>query len=108
MCREFVAATCRAEEVAPTLEAAASEIAPTLAAAATEIAPTVEAVVEEVAPTVEAAATEIAGGEATAEPTTEETAGDLMSYSADCADEAYTGLMGEIAALDPLTAIRCD
>ncbi len=73
------------------------QVAPTLQAAATELAPTVEAVIEEVAPTVEAAATEIAGG------ATEAPAGDLMTYSADCEAEGYTGLMKEIAAVDPLT-----
>jgi ABC-type transport system substrate-binding protein len=93
------------------VQEAVEQVAPTLAAAATELAPTVEAAVEEVAPTVEAAATDLAGGDATAEPTAEateepaaeEAAGDLMTYSADCAAEGYTGLMGEIAALDSLT-----
>ncbi len=89
------------------IQEAVEQVAPTLQAAATELAPTVEAVVEEVAPTVEAAATELAGGEeATEEPAeepAEEAAGDLMTYSADCDAEGYTGLMKEIAALDPLT-----
>lgn len=84
------------EQVAPTLEAAAQEIAPTIAAAATELAPTVEAAVEEIAPTVEAMATEVAAP-------SEEPAGDLMVYTGDCAAEGYTGLMQEIAAVDPLT-----
>jgi peptide/nickel transport system substrate-binding protein len=83
------------EQVAPTLEAA-QEVAPTLAAAATELAPTIEAAVEEIAPTVEAMATEVAAP-------SEEPAGDLMVYTGDCAAEGYTGLMQEIAAVDPLT-----
>jgi len=80
------------EQVAPTLQAAATELAPTLQAAATEIAPTVVA-----------AATEIAGGEEATEEPAEETTGDLMVYSTDCETEGYTGLMKEIAAVDPLT-----
>ena len=76
------------------VQEAIEQVAPTLQAAATELAPTVEAVVEEVAPTVEAAATELAGGEEAAEP---------MVYSTDCDTEGYTGLMKEIAALDPMT-----
>jgi len=80
------------EQVAPTLQAAATELAPTLQAAATELAPTVVA-----------AATEIAGGEEATEEPAEETTGDLMVYSTDCETEGYTGLMKEIAAVDPLT-----
>jgi ABC-type transport system substrate-binding protein len=95
------------------IQDAVEQVAPTLEAAATELAPTVEAAVEEIAQTDEAAATELAeeptaeSTEAAAEEPTEapaeEPAGDLMTYSADCSDEAYTGLMGEIAALDALT-----
>ena len=85
------------------IQEAVEQVAPTLQAAATELAPTVEAVVEEVAPTVEAAATELAGGEEATEVPAEAPAGDLMTYSADCDAEGYTGLMKEIAALDPLT-----
>ncbi len=50
-----------------------------------------------------AAATEIAGGEEATEEPAEETTGDLMVYSTDCETEGYTGLMKEIAAVDPLT-----
>ncbi len=86
------------------IQDAVDQVAPTLAAAATELAPTVQAAVEEIAPTVEAMATEMAPTvEATAETAVEEPAGDLMVYGTDCATEGYTGLMGEIAALDPLT-----
>ena len=85
------------------VQEAIEQVAPTLQAAATELAPTVEAVVEEVAPTVEAAATELAGGEEPTEEAAEEPASDLMVYSAECDAEGYTGLMKEIAALDPLT-----
>jgi ABC-type transport system substrate-binding protein len=85
------------------VQEAIEQVAPTLQAAATELAPTVEAVVEEVAPTVEAAATELAGGEEPTEEAAKEPASDLMVYSAECDAEGYTGLMKEIAALDPLT-----
>ena len=68
-----------------------------------QVAPTLQAAATELAPTVVAAATEIAGGEEATEEPAEEATGDLMIYSTDCETEGYTGLMKEIAAVDPLT-----